>query len=283
MKNFWMLLPLALCLPRPANAYIPPVREIVENVFEGRKPQPGLEISLTHRVQIPGGAQVVVDERIVSEGSSVSVLWKTQGVAVGAQWERQSYVVNSQAALPSRSSIFMKYLLGHSPEDFTRQLLNEQFIHREQLVTFNPGYTPKGEPSTWKTRTFYKAHDDVFFSRLPGGVAVAVVGLDEGSVRKAVYFDDDFKGVARLEWREGAGSTTWDFGGFSKFPGAAGFFPKRMTFTYQGAERVTTSVASVRVLKGNSLADFRKTLQAARAGGVSPTAEPALKLLLGYR
>jgi hypothetical protein len=282
MNRHFVLIVLLGMLPDLCHAYIPPVREMVESVFENRRPQ-ALEVVLSHRVQVPGGQQVGVDERIVTEGNAVQIVWKTQGQTIGAQWERQSYVVNSQSTLASRSGAFMKYLIGASPEDFLRQLLNEQFIHREQLVTFNPGYTPKGEPGSWKTRSFYKAHDDIYFARLTSGAAIAVVGLDEGAVRKAVYFDDDLKGVARLEWREGAGVTSWDFGGFTKMPGVGATYPKRMTFSYQGTERVVTSVNSVRVLKGASLTEFRKTFQSSRSAGVSSAAESALKVLLSYR
>ncbi len=276
-----LVLIAALAAPSLSYGYIPPVREIVESIYDGRKPQSGLEFQISHRVQVPGGQVAEVAERIVVDGNAVQIIWKTQGATVAAQWERQSYVVNSQASLASRSSLFMKYLVGTAPEDFTRQLMNEQFMRREQLVVFNGGYTPKGDPNTWKPKTFYKLHDDIFFSRLNSGAAVAVVGLDEGSLKKTVYFDDDFRGVARLEWKEGAGVTAWDFGGFTKSAGA--FYPKRLSFIYQGVERVTSTVASVKVLKAPGLSEFKKSFLAARAGGVNSTAEPVLKLLLSHR
>jgi len=279
MKN--LALVAALAASSLSYGYIPPVREIVENIYDGRKPQPGLEFQISHRVQIPGGQLAEVAERIVVDGGTVHVLWKTQGASVAAQWERQSYVVNAQASLAPRSSIFMKYLVGTTPEDLTRQLLNEQFMRREQLVVFNAGYTPKGDPNTWKPKTFYKLHDDIFFSRLNSGAAIAVVGLDEGQLRKTVYFDDDFKGISRLEWKEGTGVTAWDFGTFTKSAGA--HYPKRMTFTFQGVERVTSTVSSIKVLKAPALAEFRKAFTAARAGGVNSNAEPVLKLLLSHR
>ncbi len=282
MKNASKLALVFLAFSRLAFGYIPPVREMVESVYEGRKPQSGLEVVLSHKIQLPSGQQAVVDERIVAEGNTVHVIWKTQGQTIGATWERQSYVVNGQS-LASRSSAFMKYFVGASPEDFLRQLLNEQFVHREQLITFNSGYTPKGDPNTWKSRSFFKLHDDIYFARLTTGAAIAVVGLDEGSVRKAVYFDDDFKGISRLEWREGAGTTTWDFAGFTKAPGGIGLYPKRMTFTAQGVERIVSTVPAVRALKANQLAEFRKSFQAARTSSVSSNAEPVLKILLGYR
>lgn len=284
MKTLLRALTLgAVLLPAASRAFIPPVKDIVETVFSNRKPNAGTEFHLTHNVQVQGGQQVGVDEKIFVDGALVQVLWKVAGATIGAQWERQSYVAGGGATMSSRSSGFMRYLVAATGEEFLRALLNEQFVNKEQLTVFNSGYQPKGEPNTWKTKSFYKLHDTIFFSRVGSGTAIAVVGLDEGAVRKAVYFDDDLKGVSRLEWREGSGTTSWDFAGFSRAGGPGGLFPKRMTFTYQGVERITSALQGIRVLKGNSLAEFKKTYQGARSAGVPSSAEPALKVLLSYR
>lgn len=282
MKSL-VLAVMSLLSCRATLGFIPPVRQMVEAVVGGRNVNGAFEVVLSHRVQVPGGQVVTLEERIVSEGNRAQILWRPNGGSpLAATWERQAYTVSPQAVMNTRSSVFMKYLLGASEENFLQTLLNENFVNRDQLVMFNSGYSPKGDPATWKTRNFYKQHDDIFLHRLASGVAIAVVGLDEGAVRKAIYFDDNLKGIARLEWGEGQGNTHWDFAGFAK-QGIPGYLPKRLSFTYQGTERVSSTLVAARPLKGKALTDFRGQFNGARSSGVPSNLEPALKVLLSYR
>lgn len=283
MKHFVCVLLWIGWISENAAGFIPPVKNIIDEVFANRKAVPVIEAVMQHRVQLPGGDTVFVEEQMVREANTVSVLWKLQSHLVSAQWTRQSYVVNSQLTYPSRSSIFLKYLLATVPEDLLRQLLLEQFVRKDQLVQFKSSYAPAGDPAGWNPKASYQHHPDIFLFRLPAGVAIAVMGLQETGASKTVYFDDSLKGISRIEWKEGDMITAWDFGGYSSV-GLPGRYPKRMTFVSEGTERIQSTLVALRSMKTGALSTFRRDFAtASRSSTPSEMFDKALKLLLAYR
>lgn len=260
------------------EAFIPPIPLAIREIFDGRKPG-ALEIVLRHRI---GGGEF--EERIVCERGRYQMVWRgglfQQPVA--ATWERQAYFIGDRN-ISSRSGIFLKYFGSHSADEFKDALMAEKFMRRDQMIQFKPGFSPSGDPQTWDLRENYLKHPDIFLERVRGSVAIVVVGLDEGALRKAVAFDRSLKGVRRIEWKDGQEVAGWTFENFSKFP-SGGTYPHKLSFDINGNEVISSDVVAVRTIGDRALADFRTGWkQAASTTGLSPNAEAALQRLLGFR
>ena len=288
MGRFTLQLGLLLFfgLASAASAYIPPVRGLVESVFDRRKPQPGIEVSFQHRVQLPGGKTVQVGERILRNGNRVQFLWTVSGYpkVIGGYRKGGRYVMNAETTFPSRTVVFLQYFLYDNPSTLLNSLVKEQFVSRNQLADFEPAYQPKGDPHLWKTKELYKRHPNIFLTRTPSGISIAVVGTNESSLKKAVYFQRQGNGIERLEWVEGNNKAAWDFGNFSKKLDAPGWYPKRMTFEYEGADRVFSTVSAVNRINNKEVASFEAAFRnSQRAGTLPAEVQEALSLLLSYR
>jgi len=292
MTKKWALVVLAKFLAvglvtssLPAFAFIPPVPQIIKEIFDLRKPSIANEAIFRHRIAAGNGESIELEERMVAEGNRLYFLWRVQGQPqpVAAYWENQSYVVAQGKAFPARSAAWVKYLLTNSGDGFRDTLVAEQFIRRDQLSQFKPGFTPTGDPHTWELRTNYLIHDDIFLSRLPAGIAIAVNGLQNETSRKSVYFDKSLRGVYRLEWVENAQTYAWNFERLAK-NAYFGYYPSRLSFEAQGVEAVSSELVSFHPLKDKPLFEFKSLWkQAQRAPVANPVADAALRVLLSYR
>lgn len=266
-----------------AFGFLPPLTSIVHDVFDFRKGGPAIEIVFRHHIDLKVGDPVDLEERLVSERGQTLGIWKVvgQGPILVARWDGQGYT-SGKDKIPSRSAIFIKYFTQDNPDNFRDALISEQFTRRDQWYQFKPGFTPEGDPQTWAIKDNYLRHDDIYLSRLPQGISIAVQGTDEAGNQKIVYFDRSLHGLSRLEWRQNGVVTAWNFETFSRRQGD-GFYPAHATFESGGAVLVSTDVQSVRHLKDKQLADFNNTFKSAHPGSPSSTVSAALKALLSYR
>lgn len=265
-----------------ARAFIPPVPDILRAVTEGRRSRRATEIMIRHKVRLKEGV-VEIDEKLVTERGRAHVLFTSrQGGSTSGSLDKQVWVLAGDVRIETRSTLFLKYLLASSSDDLLSPLIAEQFVRRDQLMQYKPGYSPHGDPKTWEASTHYMRHPDIKLSRLPGGEAIAVTGFAEGESRKTVYFDVALKGIRRLEWKEGENKTAWEFDAF----GTAfkeGLLPGRMGF-WQGENEVIASELSI--FRGVSDAQAEGLKKQFRgAGQQAPTGafEEALRVLLSYR
>ncbi len=266
-----------------SSAFVPPVGSVIKEIFDVRKPGVVIELTYKHQVEVAQGTTVTVDESFLYSQGKGYFLWKTPNhVPVYGVQERKAYLVGSDRKMNARSFLYTKYLGTASAEDFKEQLISEQFIRRDQLLQYKPGYTFEGDPDSWQVQENYVKHPDVRFKRLDSMVTIAVQGMDDPQNNRTVFFDAKFQGVRKFEWKEGGNTSSWSFSDFNKYQD--GLFPKSMRFEQNGSELVSSELIQVRGLKDKA---FQNTLKAWQKSGLKNTSsgslEDALKVLLSYR
>lgn len=281
MRSLIVFLALAL-QSLPAIAFIPPVSSMLREVTDGRKAG-SFEVVIRHRMSVRGSGAVEVEERIVNERNRHSLLWSGSAFPRGlaGTFERYQYIVGD-TAIAARSAAWVTYLAGIGGDALRDVLLNEQFVRRDQLLQYKPGWTPAGDPQTWELRENYLRHPDICLKRFAGSVAIAIVGMEEGSVAKTLYIDKALKGIRRLEWKDGQEVNAWNFESFSPMP-AGGQFPRRITFETGGAEVITSDLIAARPITGKALSDFKNSWKQAHREPAASSGEGILKLLLSFR
>lgn len=272
----------ALVLGAPAaHAYIYSLPSILTEIFDGRKPQP-VEVEIRHRVGAKGKSQTLLREKIYWGEGRTYVMWEAEGGrggAIRAAVTPKGYEIGDRI-LPRTSRLFLEYMVQPSPEEFQKQLLAEQFVRRDQLIEFKPGFNPKGHPRGWKIRDHYLRHPDIFHTRLPEGVTIVVVGLDEGADKRLLFIDKAYRGLYRLEWREEGRSTSWTFDQYRKFKDT-GSYPRRLSLERGGVELVSSEIIGVKPISPTAWQALRKSF--ASPSPSVPAIESALELLLSYR
>lgn len=267
-----------------AQAYIPSIKDIVSRVFAKRSGSSALEISIRHVVLIPGGRAIEIKEQIVRQGSEFFFDWRLGGtsLSVVAQKKGQKYVVKGGKVIAGRSALFLEYLTTSSAESFLRSLESERFIHRGQLFQFKPDYELEEDPHQWKPNEFYLKHPDVSLKRLGSRVTVAVRGLNEPNAKRTVYFDNEYTGLARLEWADSSGLSAWDFLTHTRFK-IPGTFPGKLNFVVNNSVRVQSDVTSIHRISGKALDSFLARQRGGPPSVIPDTMEAALELLLSHR
>jgi hypothetical protein len=264
-----------------ARAYIPPIMMMLKEITDGRKGGP-TEVIIHHRISVRGSGQVDIDERILHERNRLLFIWSGKEIGtISGSWERYNYNIGSRQ-ITSRSAGFLSYLTGFAAEPIRDTLVAEQFMRRDQLLQYRPGFSPTGDPEQWNLKENYLRHGDIFLQRMPSGIAISVVGMEEGSVRKAVFFDRNIKGIRRLEWREGQETHTWNFERFTNFA-AGGVFPKRIYFEANGSEVISSDLLNVKVLDAKKLAEYKTAWRQAERTQLNERSEGILQLMLSYR
>lgn len=277
MHPFVTLLSLfsGLFLAVPAWPFIPPVPQMIRDVFEGRKPSPAFEMVLRHRIEIRPGETLDLEEQYIGDVNRGSLVWRVPGGGVigGAAFDRKNYVLGGDRRVAIHTFLTRKYLLSSSSEDFLNSLLAERFVTREQLQQYKPEFNPSGDPQNWDVKSNVLQHDGVFLKRVKGVPAYCVTG---GA--KSVYFDKGLAGIRRLEWKEGTETLAWNFDSFSKLQ-SGGEFPRRMSFERNGSEIIVSELVLHRPAKEKQISDLRQVGR----GAITGNNEEALRLLLGYR
>lgn len=280
--KLWFWASAVFLLSPIAEAFLPPVVDILREVTSGRKPGP-VELVLRHRISVKGAGVVEVDERILRDRNQFYFIWAgaSLGQSLSASWAQDKYQMGN-TSFPSRSIAMVAALSARGPEDLRDSLISEQFIQREHLYQFKPGYNPSGDPVTWETRENYLRHPEIFLKKLSSGVAIAIGSANEGNETKAVCFDKGLKGLRRFEWQVNQQTFAWNFEGFAPFA-AGGLYPRRLSFESNGVEVIQSELTAVRAATARTLSDFKTAWRQAQKGEVTPAAEGILKLLLSYR
>ncbi len=270
-------------LALPANAFVPPVSELLQDVFAGRKAGEGLELVFRHLVQVREGTFVEVVETFTGNRQGGVIQWQIPGQApVYSEWNTREYNFKGGKSIPSRTSAFIDYFLDQGSNEYLDRLLRERFIRRDQLIQFKPGYKPEGDPKTWETKDSYLHHDDIYLSKVGNEFTVAVVGMKEGEQKRAFYVNRQGRGIARIEWGVGTEKALWDFSAFQS-AGSAGRLPRVFSLTINGLERVKSTVASAQVLKRDQLATARAAAKQPSSTAPSDALEEAVRLIVRYR
>ena len=265
-------------LSAPAFGFIPPVPNILKEVFDARRSFPGAEIVTRYQVKTPTGT-TEVEERLIGDRNKGYITWRVGGAnPVPAYWEKGQYVFPDGKRITSKSSVFNRYFLSNSSDEFRDVLLAERFLNKDQLLQYKTGFEATGDPATWDLKENYLIHPDIFLKRLPGGVGIAVVGTSDGQHERSIYFDKALQGVRRIEWKDGAETVQWTFDQFSGDPAC----PHRMTLEKGREELAFGEVVSCRWLKAKPYTDLIKAFRA-KYTAVALPGEEALVTLLSYR
>jgi hypothetical protein len=281
----------AAVLTTSVNAFIPPVSEMLNDIFSGRKNLEAVELVFRHQVQVKEGEFVEVNETFTGTRNQGQISWEIAGqTPTQAEWNGKDYVLRGGKTIPSRTSVFIDYFMLDSGGDYQDRLLRERFIRRDQLLQFKPGYKPEGDPKTWDTKGNTLRHEDIGFKKVGRDSAIEILGLSEGDQRRAVYLATEKKGnarvgkgVAKLEWGVGPEKAAWDFSAFSGFSGL-GRLPRVFSLEINGTERVRSTLVSARPVKRDAIFTARTAAKQGSAGApASGLLEEAIRLIVRYR
>ena len=265
--------------------YIPPLMSMIQEIYENKKIPPTAEILFRHHITVEGNDVIELDERVVLIKEMPYFLFEGTDLShpIYATLERGSYSFGSELSVSSRSGIYRSHLFGSSAERLKDRLLQEEFIYRDQLLQFKPGFVLQGDPKLWDIMGGYIRHEDILLKRLESRIAIAVTGLNKGSSRRILYFDKALRGIARTEWIDGSQTVAWNYDGFVKSSYGA-FHPSRMVLEYNGRKVVRSDWGQFRVVKEKRANDFKAAIRPAKANqSISSSVENALKILLSYR
>jgi hypothetical protein len=282
MKRFFFV--LILVLSPAAFAYLPPVSELLSEVFSGRKSSEGIELQFRHVVQVREGESVEVVEIFTGNRSGGVIQWQIAGQpSAYSDWNQKEYLFRNNKSIPSRTNAFIDVFLAGSGSEYLDRLLRERFIRRDQLLIFKPGYSPTGDPKTWETKASYLHHDDVYLQRIGSEFAVAISGMSEGEQKRAVYITKSSKSLARIEWGVGSENASWDFSQSAVYPGL-GRLPRIMNLVLNGVTRVSSTLASAKPVRRDAIATVRaSSRQPSSSAPPSPSLEEAVRLIVRYR
>ena len=282
-KSFAAILAVGMIVSSTASAWIPPLPTIVNEIFDGRKVRNATEVVVRHTVELQPGQAMDVEERMAVIRNRRYAIWKVGAVLVAGTFDKDKYLVAGDKAFTTRSALWPKYLTYVNGDDFLSALVAEGFARRDQLQQFKPGFKAEGEPKTWNVKEQLLKHDDIFLTRLTRGVSIIVIGTQEGENRKAVFFDPGFRGVRRIEWKEGPQVVAWEFDGFHNGGKDMGLLPRQFFFEVEGVEKIHSELVAARSLTDKQIKDYQTAHRAASTAGMPENVESVLQLLLSYR
>ncbi len=267
-----------------ASAFIPPVADLVAEVFSGRKGGEAVELQFRHTVTVRDGETVEVIETFTGNRSGAVIQWQMAGQpVVYSDWTQKEYVFRNSKSIASRTGAFIDYFLVSSASDYQERLLRERFLRRDQLLIFKPGYVPAGDPKTWDTRGNYLNHSDIAIEKVGNEFAYAIVGTSEGEQKRAFYLSRTGRALSRLEWGVGGETAAWDFSNPVSLPGV-GRLPRLSLLKINGATRVATTLSSAKPIRRDSVATLRNaSRQPSASAAPSALLEEAIRLIVRYR
>lgn len=263
--------------------FIPPLTALISESFEGRSPA-STEFVWKHQIVTDDEKVTEVEERWINDRGRALLVWKdlSNNQSLMASWEKGSYVFKDKK-VPSACATFVNYFLSTSGEEFKETAVSENYIRRDQLLQYQPGFDPTGDPLTWKIRENYMAHDDIFLSRWPHGIFFTFEGTSEGNTKRSLLFQREQAMLTGIRNEQNGLIQGWNFSTGTKFPGA-GYFPRVMTFDYQGKERVRSDLMQVRTVRDRALADVKSNWRnPSERQPLNDSWESLLKVLLAFR
>lgn len=270
-----------------AKAFVPPVSAILKEAMDGRK-NGAQELNIRYQIRFSADSDpIVLQERMLNNRGKVQFIWKIadSGPAWGGSWNGKEYRIGTKVSWRSESRLFLKLFGAVTADEMASALLAEQFLRKDQLLQYKPGFEPNGDPAYWKTRDNYLVHPDILLRRLrENQLAYSITGYSDGKNKRTWYVDKSLGGITRFEWETPSALTTWSFFEFRQAsPG--GYYPFKLAFESSGATLIQGSVESIRAISGSEIKQLtRSYAEAARLQ--ETTSEPmlgALKVLLSFR
>ncbi len=254
-------------------AFMPSVPNMVKEVLEGRNTRPTY-IGLRHRVRTGSNEFNEVEEQIFQDRGRTQFVWRTRGQVFTGSRTKDGYALDADHRISSHSSAFLRYLLSSSADELLTTLAAEGFIRPSQMQTYKAGFVMENDPATWNLKENFLIQPDVFLVRLPTDVAIAVHGQGDDRV---LYIENEYRGIRRLEWKEGEKLVAWNF---QQFAGQKnlGSYPKLLSLEVDGQVQVESSLVAVHT------ADSKKQPKPVRSNAsIGGSDESLLAVLLSYR
>jgi hypothetical protein len=268
-----------------AGAFIPPVSAVLKEIFDSRKFGEGEEIVFNHQVLSSNGEWAEIEERILSDNRGLKFLWKpvSSSLWVSGQLDKRVYSIGGDKKINARSLLFLRYFTAGSAIEFRDALINERFLKWDQMKQFKEGFELQGEPQTWDIKSNYLPQDSISLVLLPNGPSISVVGYQDPTSKKTIYFDKGLAGVKKLEWIEGSESLSWIFEQLS-LNLKDSYFPRRSSLVKDGRDIIQSELLVVKSLNKRQVADWYQFWQKANKPLASaPISEESLRSLLSYR
>jgi len=282
MKHLGVFLLPVFWLCSPLWGFVPPLSAVFKANFDSRK-SGFQETFLRHQILLKSGETLALEERFAKLNGKIYTVFKSPLYGeFSAVWTKAGYLFSAERKIPSRSVAFMTYFTTSQPDVFREVLIDEKMIKRDQFSQYKPSFVPEGDPAQWNLNDNYLIQPHLFFARTPFGPSIIAVGLEEGSNRRAVFFEKDSLILSRIEWKNDKEVTSWNFGNPQKLP-QDGVFPREMFFQVEDKEIVKTSLVSRNALEERSKKQWLAKHASSSKGSLNPTVEEALKILLSYR
>lgn len=263
-------------------AFVPPLGAIFKANFEGRRSAPQ-ETLIRHQVLLRNGESLSLEERFVKLNGKVYLIFKSPVYGeVAATWGKTGYLFGSDKKIPSRSQAFLTYFTTQQPDVFREVLIDEKLIKRDQFLQYKNSFAPEGDPAQWNLSENYVVQPEVFFSRTPAGPSIIAVGLEEGTARRAVFFEKGSLILSRIEWKNDKEVTAWNFAEAQKII-KDGVFPRELFFQVDEKEVVRSQLISRNPVEEKSKKQWLARFSSLSKNTLNPSLEDALRILLGYR
>ncbi len=266
----------------PVWAFVPPISVALKANFEGRKPG-AFETVFRHQILLKTGETLSVEERFTKLNGKVYVIFKSPVYGdFGATWGKTGYQFTSDKKIASRSQAFMVYFTANQADVFREVLIDEKLAKRDQFIQYKSSFAPEGDPAQWDLNENLLVQPALSFARTPVGPSIVAIGLEEGSSRKAVFFEKNTLILSRLEWKNDKEVTAWNFSQPQKFSGG-GTFPKDLFFQVDGREIIRSQVISRTLLDEKNKKQWLSRFSNLAKNSLNESFEDALRILLGYR
>lgn len=281
MRNsFFILFVFLFC--RLSSGFVPPLSIVLKNCFEGRKPLPSVT-SFQHEVILRSGDSLVVEENLAEIDGKIYFSFRSPNLGeVGGVWSKGTYSFGGDKKVFGKSKVFVSFFTMSRPESFREVLIEEKFVKRDQFTQYLNSWAPKGDPATWDIAANYVTHPDVAFTKIPSGIAVTAIGLNDGNSKRMVSFDKESLQLARLEWLESRQAIAWNFQNFKKM-GGEGLLPSSLSMTLDNRTIVKTTVVGRELLKGKTKSQWLSKFSSTAKTAPSASFEEGLRVLLDYR
>lgn len=281
MRNFFCVLIISLFC-RLGAGFVPPLSVALKSCFDGRKALPSVT-SFQHEVVLRSGDSVAIEENLAEIDGKIYFSFRSANLGeVGGTWSKGTYTFAGDKKVFGKSRVFVSFFTMSKPESFREVLIEEKFVKRDQFSQYLNSWTPKGDPATWDIAANYVSHPDVVFTKIPSGIAVTAIGLNDGNSKRSVSFDKESLQLARLEWLESRQAIAWNFQNVKKM-GGDGLLPSSLSMTLDNRSVVKTSVVGRELLKGKAKGQWLSKFSNSAKTSPSASFEEALRVLLDYR
>lgn len=266
--------------------FVPPVSSLIREALEGRKGT-AIEMVLSHRVRVTAQSDpIALNERVIRARNQTFFFWKLSGSEhewVSA-WNGKEYRFPLHPPFASESKLFLRALLATTVEEMQSTLLAEQFLRKDQLIQYKPGFEFEGDPNFWKIRENFLTHPDIILKRLGETIVYSITGLIDGKNRREFMIEKNSGGFARVDWQTESGNTNW---GFSKFMQSdkGGLYPSQLQFESSGVVLIQSHIDSIRFPSADQIKGLKRSFEQAIKGAIPlpENLDAALKILLSFR